>query len=98
MVTTQHVSPPLPSQSLPSTVCFFNFNMHPLSPEQQSNIIFMLETSKSVCYIASNWVLGSLLLGKFDLKSSLPSKKILLDTLLSSPPRTNVIWFDLSAL
>jgi DNA-binding NarL/FixJ family response regulator len=62
MATTQHVSPPLPSQSPPATVRFFN--MHPLSPEQQSNIIFMLESGKSVCYIASKLGVGKSTVGE----------------------------------
>src|SRR3954468_14104336 len=57
-----------------------------------------LKVANQFAILLPNWVLGSLLLGKFDLKSSLPSKRTLVDTLLSSPPRTNVIWFDLSAL
>ena len=71
MVTTQHVSPPLPSQLPPATVCFFN--MYPLSPEQQSNIIFMLESGKSVCYIASKLGVRKSTVGEVqsEIKSSL---------------------------
>src|SRR3954471_12493558 len=57
-----------------------------------------LKVANQFAILLPNWVLGSLLLGKFNLKSSLPSKKTLVDTILSSPSRTDIIWFDLAAL
>src|SRR3954471_14622346 len=96
MVTTQHVSPPLISQSPPATVCFFN--TYPLSPEQQSNIVFMLESGKSVCYIASKLGVGKSTVGEVQSEIKSSPKKTLVDALLSSPPRTDIIWFNLSAL
>jgi transposase len=71
MVTTQCVFPPLPSQLPPATVHFFN--MHPLSPEQKSNIIFMLESGQSVRHIASKLGVGKSTIGEVQsqIKSSL---------------------------
>src|SRR3954462_9374533 len=85
----------LPNHHLPLSA-FLPYALYLLNNSPTS--FLCLKVANQFAILLPNWVLGSLLLGKFDLKSSLPSKKTLVDALLSLPPRTNIIWFNLSAL
>src|SRR3954470_23115477 len=83
MVTIQHVSPLLPNHHLPLSA-FLTCTLYLLINSPTS--FLCLKVTNQFTILLPNWVLGSLLLGKFNLKSSLPSKKTLVDALLSSPP------------